>query len=495
MVWVYSVALAAGVAGWSVVGGLLPALLAVVPFLGWRRKRRFLTVAGLSAACFCYGFLSTISFQSDYQRIRSRAGRPGARAVSLKGWVCGFPQYGLGGVRFPLETTLDGRRVRLLTTAVAFGVGYGDSLCAFGTLSPGRPDRWRSLQARGACGYLRVRAGRLRSLGRGSAGSAAGRWAWRFHDSARRRLTRSLGARCALPTALAIGERGWVSRRLRSVFSKLGVSHLLALSGMHLGLIAGAVLALLRTLSVRSPLWLLLFLTVYVGVVGDVVSLYRAYAMVVVLIVAAQAQRPAKPIGTLGTALFVLLLARPALVYSVAFQLSFVATLAVLLCVTRIPFNLGAGWRRRGVAAAVSTLVVSACVQLFLLPLQLRYFGGSSLVTPVTTLAFLPAVSLLLLFDGAALAADWMRLPLAPWLYGAVGWTGAAFERSLFLAARWAPRLVEIPEPNVFLYYAGLAIVWLAPVRGKRARPMGWAVVAGRVGVGSLVCLVSFVVG
>jgi len=494
MVWVYSVALTAGVLGWTAVGALFPALLAVVPFLGRRGRRRLLPAGALCAACFCYGISSTVSFQDDFEFVKARATTASKRAVELDGWVSGFPEHRLGGVRFPVEAVLDGRRVRLSATAVTFAVGYGDSVRLTGTLSMGRPDRWRALQSRGTCGYLRVRAGDIRTTGTGVAGYGAKRWAWRAHDAARRRLSRSLGARRGLPVALAIGERGWIGKRLRSVFSQLGISHLLALSGMHLGLIAGAVLALFRLVGLRGRMWLLLFLTIYVGVVGDVVSLYRAYAMAAVLIVAVEVERPAQPLGALGTALFVLLLARPGLVYSVAFQLSFVATLAVLLCVTKIPFSLGAGWPRRVATGAVSTLIVSVCVQLFLVPLLLRYFGGVSLLTPVTTVVFLPAVALLLFLDGAALATDWAWAPAATPLFEALDWTATGLERVLFSTAGWAPGLIEIPEPNMVLYYAGQAIVWLLPTRRIWPRQTDRAVVALRVTAGAVVCSLSFVI-
>ena len=485
MVWIYSVFLIAGALCWTALGAVFPASLAVVPFVERCRRRQVVCALGLSAACFCYGLLSSISFQHQFERMRDRSGHPATRVVTLDGWVCGFPEQRLGGVRFPLETTVDGERMRFLSSAVAFDVGYGDSVRATGRLSIGRPERWRGLQSRGACGYLRVGAGRLQLLESAAAGATPRRWAWRVHEWARCRLAIHLGSRCGLPTALSVGERGWIGKGLKTVVSQLGVSHLLALSGMHLGLIAGAVLAIFRLALVRSRMLLLLVLTVYVAIVGDVVSLYRAYAMAVVLILAVELERPTQPLRALGTALFVLLLANPGLTYSVAFQLSFVATLAVLLCVTKMGFSLGSGWKRRIGSGVASTLVVSVCVQVFLLPIQLRYFGGVSVMTPVTTLVFLPVVALIVFLSGVSLAADWIAAPLSAPLFAALGWVATGFERVLFLTAARAPGLVELPQPSLFVYYAGQSIVWFGPGKGRKA-------VAVRGAIGVFVCLLAF---
>jgi ComEC/Rec2-related protein len=495
MVWIYSISLTAGVYGWTVVAAAFPALLAVIPFLARGERRRFFFAGALCAVCFCYGALSTESFRRDYRHVRVQSGVAAGRSVELSGRVCGFPEHRLGGVRFPLKAKLCDKPVRLLVSAVAFGVGYGDSLILTGRLSAGRPERRHYLMSREACGYLRVAPKGIRPVKGGIAEPSVRRWAWRLRESIRCRLARRLGTRARLPLALSIGERGSIGKPLRSAFSRLGISHLLALSGMHLGLIAAFVLALLRFASVRGRLPLLIILTTYVCVVGEVVSLFRAYTLALVLMLAAKVERPARPVNALGTALFVLLLSRPGLAHSVAFQLSFTATLAVLLFVTRFHVSLGAGRCGRLAATAITALLASVCVQLLILPIQLRYFGGVSGLTPLTTLVYLPAIAVVMFLAGAALVVDWVAAPVSPPLFAALGAAAAGLERALFVTAGWAPDLVELPAPNLGIYYVGQCVFWLG--RGglgvfESGRPAVFAAFTGRVVAAAAICIVSF---
>jgi competence protein ComEC len=490
MVWIYSVSLTAGVWGWEAAAAVFPGLLAVVPFLDGKLRRRFIWAWTLSALCFCYGFLFAFSSHRDIDRIRAlNVGR-----LTLAGRVTGYPEYRLGGVRFPFETTVSGRRTTLLVSTVAFGLGYGDSLSIAGTSSAGREDRSGYLVSRGAAGYLRARARDVRRLASGSAGSMLRRRAGRAHESVRRSLARNLGSRCGLPTALAVGERGWIGKRTKEHFTRLGISHLLALSGMHMGLIAGLLVLALRTARIRNRVALLVPLTLYVLVVGEVVSLFRAYAMAVVLVLAVTVERPARLLDALGTALFVLLLARPGMAYSVAFQLSFAATLAVVLCVTRIPLPVRAGWWGRVGATALSTLVVGASVQLFLLPIQLMYFGRVSLTTPVATLVFLPVTAAVMVATGAALVVDWLAPGPSPWAFAVLGALAHGFERALAVTASWTPGTVDLPKPNVVLYYMGQAVLWLNLLpesNALRRNRLAW--ITARAATAAVLCFVAFV--
>jgi ComEC/Rec2-related protein len=493
MVWIYSLVIAAGATGRLETA--LPAALLAVFFARFCRcgRGRSAQVLLLAALCFGHGFISRADFEYGYGRVLALKSDRAGSVRTFSGRVTGFPEQRPGGVRFRMEADAGESPLRLLVTAVDFRVGYGDSVTVTGTLSGGRRERYEYLFSRDAHGYLRAGRGEpvVWTQYHGPPGPRV--LAWRLHEACRVRLSRHLGSRCGIPAALVLGERGWIGRGLRSRFTALGINHLLALSGMHLGLIAGLILAIGRFFGRANRVALLLVLSAYVLVVGEAVSLYRAYTMALILIVAFRCERPVRPLDVLGTALLVVLLYRPGFVCSVAFQLSFTATAAVLFCVTSAKLRRRPGWKSAFVTGVAGSLVVSLCVQVFLLPLQLRYFDGVSLLTPPATLLFLPAVATVMLSTAAALAADLLSAGHFTGLYGIAGWITGLFERALIGLADRSPPLVSPPSPNLLLFYAGQAIWWIRP-SASRWPPRGGGnkrVVAAVTG--TVVCLVSFV--
>jgi len=283
---------------------------------------------------------------------------------------------------------------------------------------------------------------------------------WRAHDHVRRSLARAIGPSAGVPLALTIGERGFLDRRFRQGLIDLGVSHLFALSGMHLGLVAAFIMIVATSIRLVPRLVLPLTLSLYVGVVGHIVSLERAYVMALGLSAAHLVHRPLRAGDTLSRALLLLLVLSPQSSRSVAFQLSFVATFAVLLSASRLRRPTGP-WVRRLAVGSVWTVLVSFSVQVWILPLQLAYFNGVSVTGALATVVLLPFVVLILSLSFGVVITGLVSTGWA----GVVGlpllWFTRTFERIVIASAAATPGLVPIPEPEPWLYYAGLAAVWM----------------------------------
>jgi competence protein ComEC len=287
---------------------------------------------------------------------------------------------------------------------------------------------------------------------------------WRGHDWLRRAIARGAGSRAAVSLALLLGERGTLDRGDRAAFVKLGISHLLALSGQHLGFLAGALVLLMRMLRCRRRAWILLALCLYVGLAGFILSLYRALIMVLILAGAAAIHRPLRPVGSLVSAFFLMLLAFPFALYSVGFQLSFLATLGVLVAFSRLGkpepgvFNRAWYWTR-------SSIQLSVAAQVAVVPVLLACFGEVSIVAPLATMVFI-APTVVLLFLAPLAAVVGAVVPAAgSALFALLHHASAAFDVMLEACARIAPRSLEAPPPDPTVYYAGLAIL----VCSKRA--------------------------
>lgn len=138
-----------------------------------------------------------------------------------------------------------------------------------------------------------------------------------------------------LAKALLLGSRRALPPDSLERFAATGTSHLLAISGLHVGMLVAAVLAVLRWLSVtRRVIWLTVavVVTVYAAVIGDAVPVWRATLLVWAACLAVWQGRRTGGLRPLALAAIVLLVWCPAASVAVGTQLSFLAT-AVLLVV------------------------------------------------------------------------------------------------------------------------------------------------------------------
>jgi len=402
--------------------------------------------------------------------------------------VSGFPRTGPHGTSFRFATQVDGRPVTLEVRAAFFDAAYGDTYRLRARLLRVSGSDGKYLAARGISGRARVRLADVTVVA-GSRGARLKReFLWPLHRAARTRLSRALGSDAGLAIGVLLGERGTMSEAARVCVRRLGISHLLAISGMHLTAIAACVVLLTRP----RPRWrvpaLALSLSLYAGMVGDVDSLTRAYVMSLLLLAAHVTLRPVRAVDALARTLFLMTLAAPLSIRSVGLQLSLAATFAVLLVlpVLRRRARPRASWPARAGASlargAGNAFVLSAAVELFIAPLQIHHFGSISLVGPLATVIFLLPVTTILLASIPVAALS--PLPVIHDLLAGALAAASRWTTDLVIAAGTrAPAPVALEAPHPAVYYAALALMWR-----WRGRWYGWL-----AGVGGIAA--SFLIG
>jgi len=443
----------------------------------WVRTRAARLWPLLAAACALIGWsaLSTVRRGAD-EVARVAAGR-GAALVALEGHVASFPQASPFGTSFLYETSIEGRRVRLVMRAAFFDANYGDAFACRARLGGGGNTDY--LLARGAAGTARVRLRDTREIRPASRGRLHQRALWSWHRTVRTRLSRAMSGDAALALALLLGERGFLDHRVRDAVVRLGIAHLLALSGMHLTTVAALALVAARSFARGRDLLVLAALSAYVGMVGDVASLTRAYLMAVFIVLARAVARPVSAIDALGRALLVMLLVSPTAILSVGLQLSFAATVAVLAALQRFPL-LRAGMRGRGEGGGriarrvgwvlLAALLISVAVEVVIAPLQFHHFGRMSAVGPLATALFVLPVTFLQVLGMAVAALAGVPL-MGDALVACLGACSRAATEAVLTAAAVAPQPLAGDGPAALPYYAALLLVW----RFSRRR---WAWVA-----------------
>jgi competence protein ComEC len=162
----------------------------------------------------------------------------------------------------------------------------------------------------------------------------------RFRSAAVAQLITSLPeAERPLANALLLGRRQTLSWDDRERFAATGTSHLLAISGLHVGMLVAALVPVLRGLMVpRRVTWLIVagMVTIYAAVVGDAVPVWRATLLIWAACLAVWLGRRTGGLRSLSLAAMVLLVWRPAASVEVGTQLSFLATAVLLVMAPRL---------------------------------------------------------------------------------------------------------------------------------------------------------------
>ncbi|HSJ50662.1 MAG TPA: DNA internalization-related competence protein ComEC/Rec2 [Actinomycetota bacterium] len=287
------------------------------------------------------------------------------------------------------------------------GAVRGDRIRVTGrVLVPEDPEFARSLERRGMATQLR--ADEIERLGPSDA--AFVRWAQAF----RRLVGGSILRRFPEPEAglllgLALGDDTRLDPALERDFRASGLSHLLVVSGGNVVMVLTPILALASLLRLsRWPRFAVGVTTVafFVVVTGVEPSVLRAGVMVGLTLLGVLLGRPRSTAAILSSTVFVLVLWDPALVWSVAFQLSVAATSGLVAMATPLAARLR--WVPRPVALATAATLGA---QIAVTPVLLFHFGEVPVSTVVANVFAFPAVAPSLM---VGLAAAFAALVWAP---------------------------------------------------------------------------------
>ena len=218
-----------------------------------------------------------------------------------------------------------------------------------------------------------------------------------------------------LAGALLFGDRAPLDDTTKRDFRRVGMSHLLAISGLHIGILAAAVdrfLLLCRMNKTARGAVVLTLMGFYLLLTGCSYSMLRAVLMAagVYLAYVLRGDHDAFTVLCFSGAVITLLM--PHAVYSVSFQLTMCTTLGILAfeeargaVLSRLPHaEKGVGkWACRLLRALVASLLVSLSASFLLLPVGYFVFDGFSWLTPFSNLVTVPLASLLLVAGVPAL--------------------------------------------------------------------------------------------
>lgn len=298
------------------------------------------------------------------------------------------------------------------------------------------------------------------------------------------RLRGRLGDRSGLAEALVLAERGGIPRESRDAFAGAGVAHLLAISGFHVGVLAGLILAVtgwagagrrFRTRAVSGVL------AAYVIFLGLPAAAVRATLLIALVGLARGLGREPHRVALLSTAFLLMLVVRPGFLGEVGFQLSFAGALALAM-VTRpasaphptprwLPRRL---WGTTAGRWIHDGILAGAAATLATLPMAVWHFGRLPLLGIPATLALSPLAAVAVPLVLATLAADLLFPPLGGLVALPTRFVLGGFEAVVGAVAGipgawfWAPREVGILVASALVI--GSILPRFLAVSGTKAR-------------------------
>jgi len=187
---------------------------------------------------------------------------------------------------------------------------------------------------------------------------------------------------------MLLGEKGFIPPHLKEVFTEAGIMHILAVSGLHVGIIAMALLAFLGILRLPKKLKLLILISIlimYASITGFRPSVLRATIMFILLIGGKLINRSRNLNISLFFAAFLILLSNPLILYDAGFLLSFIVTFSII--------NLSSilqGLFSKIVVWIKNPLAVSTAAWIGIFPLSAYFFSKVSIISIVSNIFIIP---------------------------------------------------------------------------------------------------------
>lgn len=278
----------------------------------------------------------------------------------------------------------------------------------------------------------------------------------------------------ALALALLFGEKGAMNEDFYDLSQQMGIAHIFAVSGLHMGFVISLLLVILKLFHWERSWWAIILLSlisfIYCLMLNLTPSSLRAAIMAILTLLSSRWIRYRDAYTVMAIAALVILCLNPLSLFAVGFQLSFITTLGLIYCYPRL-------WQTLSflpVPKVRQALAVSLAAQLGSLPLVAYYFYQLSLLAPLVNLLVVPLIGLIVpllllsltaafimplagdilflaveaLFDILIIGLDWFTQlwGTGHWYIGRPAWWGLA-AYGLFLII-WRQNYLEHLLPN-----------------------------------------------
>ena len=285
------------------------------------------------------------------------------------------------------------------------------------------------------------------------------------------------GKELGILSALTLGYRENLDKDVQRSFSVSGAMHVLAVSGLHTGIVWGIVVWLLTLGGWFKPLWeekwkrwllniiAIVLIWMYAFVTGLSPSVMRSALMLSFWALSGLLEKQISRWNPLFSAAMIILIINPLALWSVSFQLSFAAVAGIMLIGQKMQRSIS--FKGRMLQYVGGLLMVSVAAQIATMPLTMHYFGQTSNYFALTNLVVIPMAGVLLVLGFGTLAMSWCVI--GEWLGVATKWCTWLLRE----VVEWIEGLpfsttqISLESVSVFCLY-GAIVCGLMMMRGSK---------------------------
>lgn len=287
-----------------------------------------------------------------------------------------------------------------------------------------------------------------------------------LEEKIKRRLPGNIGEICS---AITLGIRKSLPPKTHKRFQSCGAAHLLAVSGLHTGIVFAVIFVLLKASQLKRNSALLIavfFVLFYAVFTGLRLPTLRASIMLLFFVIGELRERSIDPFNILSSAGILIILLMPRSIFGISFQLSFIAVFSILIMFNllkdyfeKIPNRWFKQW-------LILPFFITLSAQLGTMPIVAYYFGYIPLIGLIANLILIPLTATLI--SGCLL---FLALPFANKIIGNFVWlTGLSMNKIMMTIEKIPYAVIKIQknEPLILLVYLVYLTLLLIYIRFKR---------------------------
>jgi len=268
------------------------------------------------------------------------------------------------------------------------------------------------------------------------------------------------GQQAGLLNGMLIGYRKGLSKEVRQVFSDSGLTHIMAVSGANVAFIAAPLLFILRRLRLARKYTypvVMGVLAFFAFITGFEPSVARAVIMACIALAGRMLIRESDVLTSIALAAAVLLICNPFTLFNIGFQLSFAATLSLILFYKNIKEMIKFKFMP---AIAADTLAATISAQLGVLPVSTFYFNKISLISLISNLFVAPTVEIITILGSIMAILGHIHTSISQ----IIGYANCAFLSFVLFVSKISADMpfatIRVVTPPLFLIIAYYVLAW-----------------------------------